>query len=154
MQVRARAEARTAHVADRLARRDLLVTADGNPRLVAVERGEAVVVIDHHEVAVAGHPAAPDNGAGAGRMDGRPAGDTDVDARMERPPPHSERARDRTGKRPGKARAARRRGRGAAAGRARRLRLTRAELRRELSARSLERLRLLNLILHLLAGSH
>src|SRR4029077_16203782 len=140
VEMRARTEARTADVADRVARRDLLVAADGDPRLVPVERCEAVVVIDHHEIPVAGHPAAPEDSAGACRMDRRPGRDSDVDAGMEGPPPHPERARDRAGERPREARAARRRSRGGPTATARRLRLAGAELCRQLRACRLERL--------------
>src|SRR6059036_28164 len=83
--VGAGAEARTAAVGDHLALGDLLVAAHCDARVVPVEGHEAVVVVDHHEVPVTGHPAAPDHRPGRGGVDGRAAPDADVEARVERP---------------------------------------------------------------------
>src|SRR3954451_11183079 len=94
------AETGAAAVRDDLSLGNLLVAADGDARVVAVERDQAVVVVDHHEVAVAGHPAAPDDRAAVRGVDGGAARDADVEARVERPPAHPERARDRAGDRP------------------------------------------------------
>src|SRR6266536_34514 len=140
MEVRAGAEAGAADVADHLALRDVLAAGDRDARLVAVRRGEAAAVVDHHEVAVAGLPAAVDDAAGSGGVDRRAVWDADVDAGMEPAPAGAERARDRAAHgpdEPARARRGRRgRTRAAAAGGAARVgRLGRPDPGREVGAR-------------------
>src|SRR5207248_5776278 len=89
--VRACAEAGAAAVADHLALGDLLAAGGRDPRLMAVQRGDPAAVVDHHEVAVAGHPAAPEDLAGRRGVDRGAGRDADVDTGMERPPAHAER---------------------------------------------------------------
>src|SRR5438309_11350521 len=103
MDVRPGAVAGAAGEADHLTLLDVLVAAHLVARLVAVRGREAVVVVDDHEVAVAALPAAPDDGAGRGRMDRGALRHADVDAGMEAPPPRPERARDRPVHRPDEA---------------------------------------------------
>src|SRR4051812_32601361 len=50
---------------------DVLALADGHPRLVGVQRGEATTVVDDDDVAVAAHLPSEDDGAGLGRVDRR-----------------------------------------------------------------------------------
>src|SRR3954469_4690129 len=79
-----------ADVADYLALGDLLAAADGDARLVAVCRRDPAAVVDHREVAVALHPAAVDDDAGRGRMDGRSGRRAEVDALVDRAPAGAE----------------------------------------------------------------
>src|SRR4029077_20803155 len=57
VQMRAGAEACAPDVADQLTLVDRFAARDGDLRLVAVEGRKATPVVDHDEVAVAGHPA-------------------------------------------------------------------------------------------------
>src|SRR5579864_5328448 len=148
MKMRPGAEPRTAGVADDVALSDVLVAAHGDARLVAVCGREPVVVVDDDEVAVARLPAAPDDGAGRGRVDGRALGDADVDARMEASPTRAERAGDRPDE-PGRARR-RRRSRPAVAAAS----LGGADPRLDGRARRLDRLRLVDRSLLLCLRDH
>src|SRR5579859_5019754 len=107
MDVRARAIARTARQADRLALGDIRVAGDLDPALMAVGGREAVVVVDDHEVPVARLPAAPDDRPGRGGVNRSTRRDADVDPRVEAPPARAEGARDRPGDGPDEPRRAR-----------------------------------------------
>src|SRR3954454_2713897 len=78
MEMRPRAVAGAADVADDLAAAHALAAPDCDRALVAVRGGETAAVVDHVEVAVAAHPAAIDDRAGAGGADRRAVADGDV----------------------------------------------------------------------------
>ena len=80
VQMRAGGVAGRADIADRLALGDLLAGGHCDGAHVAVERGDAVAMVDDDTIAVAGHGAGRDDRAAVGRNDGRAVARADVHA--------------------------------------------------------------------------
>src|SRR5579872_1466461 len=83
MQVRPRAPARAAELADFLMRADLLPARYGDAVQVSVMRDDAVAVIDFHELAVGVARAREGHHARRGAVDRRPEGPDEIHAGME-----------------------------------------------------------------------
>src|SRR5215472_1739471 len=83
MQVRPRAPARTAELADFLMRADLLPARDGDAVQVSVMRDDAVAVVDLHELAIGIARARESHDAGRGAVDRRTECRDQIDAGME-----------------------------------------------------------------------
>ena len=80
MDVRARGVARRAGIGDDLALRDGLARRNGEFLIVAVQRRQAVAVVDDDGIAIAADPAGFDDGTAIGCLDGRAIIDADIDA--------------------------------------------------------------------------
>ena len=78
VQMRAGGVAGRADITDRLALGDLLAGGDRDGTHVAIERGDAVAMVDDDTVAITGHSAGRDDRAAVGRNDARAIARADV----------------------------------------------------------------------------